>query len=503
MRCSLRYLWVSFVSIAGLFAQNQPGKLKMPGPDVQNLMLGTWSTQIRYAPTPEMPNGGTGEGTEIWRPGPGGLSVIEEEHEKNAKGEIDGFSIGWWDEKAGGQRFIWCANDVPQGCVVPNDVAKWEGERLVLREDKEQGGRKITHAEIFSDITPDSFTQLLQEGETGKALTTTVTILAKRKTELSAVPEDKLQASGANSKPEMQTLAHLLSGRWSGKLLAEPGSREVGRADEVWHISPGGLTLTEENRLSTSKGDSYDFAAIWWNPKAKKYEGIWCADINDEGCNGFEAKLQSNQVTLSGEWEQSGKRRAWHEVLLRPNDTESIQTLDVGETGGEMKRVSAIHASRIQGSIADAGSGIDTEQGFRSQDKNSEAAKLLTLSNDWTDAINSGNRQKLDALMASDFALYHWNGDLAAPRLQWLDNLFNHIKIRKNTLTDSAPQLYSDVGVVTSVGDWIGSFDGKPFSQKCVVVDTWRKIDDQWKVVRRTSHCYAEDSASGRVNWSF
>jgi hypothetical protein len=130
-------------------------------------------------------------------------------------------------------------------------------------------------------------------------------------------------------------------------------------------------------------------------------------------------------------------------------------------------------------------------------DKNSDTAKLLALTNEWTDAINGRDRQKLDALMASDFALYHWNGVLAAPRLQWLDNLFNHIKITKNTLTDAAPQVYRDFGLVTSVGDWIGSFDGKPFASKCIVVDTWSKIDNYWKVVRRTSHCYAEDSVEG------
>jgi ketosteroid isomerase-like protein len=143
------------------------------------------------------------------------------------------------------------------------------------------------------------------------------------------------------------------------------------------------------------------------------------------------------------------------------------------------------------------------QEATNNMDKNSEAAKLVALTNEWTDAINSNNRQKLDVLMASDFALYHWNGQLGAPRAQWLDNLFNHIKITKNTLTDSAPQVHGDSGIVTSVGDWIGTFDGKPFSQKCVVVDTWRKVDNQWKVVRRTSHCYTEDSLSGRVNWSF
>ena len=135
-------------------------------------------------------------------------------------------------------------------------------------------------------------------------------------------------------------------------------------------------------------------------------------------------------------------------------------------------------------------------------DKNSEATKLVALTNEWTDAINSRNRQKLDALMASDFALYHWNGQLGAPRAQWLDNLFNIIKITKNTLTDAAPQVYGDFGLVTSVGDWIGTFDSKAFSQKCIAVDTWRKTDSQWKVARRTSHCYTEDSVSGRVNWN-
>lgn len=143
------------------------------------------------------------------------------------------------------------------------------------------------------------------------------------------------------------------------------------------------------------------------------------------------------------------------------------------------------------------------QQMTNNMSNNSETAKLLSLTNEWTDAINSGNRQKLDALMAPDFALYHWNGKLGAPKSQWLDNLFNHIKITKNTLTDAAPQVYGDFGIVTSVGDWIGTFDSKPFNQKCIVVDTWWRVGNQWKVVRRTSHCYTEDSVCGEVNWNF
>jgi ketosteroid isomerase-like protein len=319
MNRSVLCVCVLFASIDS-YAQKQPEKLKMPGPDVQNLMLGKWSTQMKYAPSPEMPNGGTGEGTEIWRPGPGGLSVIEEYHEKNDNGEVEGLGVAWWDAKAQGQRFVWCENTNPDGCYVSKEVGKWEDGSLVWIEEQENAGKKRVYSEAFRDITPTSFTQVLGEGEPASALTTTVTIRATKVTE------------SAN---------------------------------------------------------------------------------------------------------------------------------------------------------------------------NSEAAKLVALTNEWTDAINTRDRQKLDALMASDFALYHWNGELGAPRLQWLDNLFNHIKIQKNTLTNAAPQIYGDFGVVTSVGDWIGTFDGKPFASKCVVVDTWRKIDSQWKVVRRTSHCYTEDSGGVKVNWDF
>ena len=155
-------------------------RLKMPGPEVQNLMLGTWAIKAEYAPSREMPNGGVGEGIEVWRPGPGGHSVIEEYHEKNANGEIDGFGPGWWDADLQGQRFVWCDNANPRGCELSRNVAKWEGNRLVYREDREENGKKITHQEIFEDITPGSFSQVLSEGPAGSELKRIVTIHASK-----------------------------------------------------------------------------------------------------------------------------------------------------------------------------------------------------------------------------------------------------------------------------------------------------------------------------------
>jgi hypothetical protein len=169
-------------------AESRANPLKLPGPDVQNLMLGTWSISTDYAPSEEMPHGGTGKGREIWRPGPGNRSVIEELHEKNPSGELDGFAVGWWDEKAQGQRYVWCDNNEKQGCYVSKNVARWDGNRLVYSEDVEEHGKSLTRQEIFSDITPTSFLQVIQEGAVGGDLRPIVTIHATKLPETSGKP---------------------------------------------------------------------------------------------------------------------------------------------------------------------------------------------------------------------------------------------------------------------------------------------------------------------------
>lgn len=93
------FILVTSLYAATVAAQEPEQKLTMPGPEVQNFMLGTWSIKVRYPPTPQTPKGDAGEGTEIWRPGPGGRSVIEEYREKNSKGEVEGLGVAWCIER--------------------------------------------------------------------------------------------------------------------------------------------------------------------------------------------------------------------------------------------------------------------------------------------------------------------------------------------------------------------------------------------------------------------
>ena len=115
------------------------------------------------------------------------------------------------------------------------------------------------------------------------------------------------------------------------------------------------------------------------------------------------------------------------------------------------------------------------------------SAELVHLTNAWTQAINAKDRTKLELLMSPDYALYGWNGELRAKRPIWLENLFQHIRIGHYEHKDIAPKVYGDLAVVTSIAYWAGTFDGKPFDETDIVVDTWRKTNGHWKVVSRTS----------------
>jgi hypothetical protein len=158
-------------------------KLKMPGPVVQDLMLGTWALQLKVEPSAGRPKGEVATGREIWRAGPDGKSVIEEYSQKSSDGEFELLSVGWWDEKEKGQRFLNCDSSQEHGCELSKEVARWEGNSLVYTEEREEKGAKVVRQEIFTDIQPMSFTQILKSGPSSTELKTEVTINATKQTQ--------------------------------------------------------------------------------------------------------------------------------------------------------------------------------------------------------------------------------------------------------------------------------------------------------------------------------
>jgi hypothetical protein len=108
MNRPLLCLSIVFVGIGGSLAQTQPEKLRIPGPEIQNLMLGTWRTEALYQPTSDMPNGETAFGTETLETRPrryvGHRGIQREKHEGKHGGS--------------GSCMVGCQSTGPAVCVV-------------------------------------------------------------------------------------------------------------------------------------------------------------------------------------------------------------------------------------------------------------------------------------------------------------------------------------------------------------------------------------------------
>lgn len=142
---------------------------------------GTWSITDELTPDSSSPKGKKGAGTIVWRPGPGRFSAVEEFRSRQGDVDVTGLGILWWEDAAHGYRTIWCDSTNPGGCIDFKNSAKWEGSSLVLEENYEVGGKKLTFKEVFGDITPDSFTQTLYGGEAGGSLKVDEIIHARKR----------------------------------------------------------------------------------------------------------------------------------------------------------------------------------------------------------------------------------------------------------------------------------------------------------------------------------
>lgn len=148
-----------------------------PSPEMQRILnsqVGTWSLRLAR------PDGTSGEGIAIWRPGPGAKSLIEDENMKDSKGEMSGLSVTWWDDTAKGYRGLWCSNKSKNGCLVMSKLAHWQGDQFVLGDEFEQNGKKITYKEVESEITPTTYTLNSYLGEFGSDLRLESTIHATK-----------------------------------------------------------------------------------------------------------------------------------------------------------------------------------------------------------------------------------------------------------------------------------------------------------------------------------
>lgn len=178
-------LTVASISFAqGGDNQRSPTLTAAPAPsaELQSLtkaMAGKWTTSYDFVPGVMSPKGGAGSGEEVWRPGPGGYVLMEEEHILAPDGEMFLLAFHWWDKSTNSLRGILCNNSGPSACNVDsyfNSKLTWDGKQLVIEMEFPQGSQKMMWHEVWSDITATSFTQTGDVGPVGGTLKRAVTI---------------------------------------------------------------------------------------------------------------------------------------------------------------------------------------------------------------------------------------------------------------------------------------------------------------------------------------
>jgi hypothetical protein len=163
-----------------------PTAVPLPSSEMQSLtkaLAGKWATTYEFVPGVISPSGGTGAGEEVWRASPGGYVLMEEEHASSPEGEFFLIAFHWWDKSTKSLRGMLCNNSGPAACNVDsyfNSTLKWDGKELTIEMQFPQNGKKMLWHEVWTGITPTSFTQTGEMGELGGPLKLAVTIHATK-----------------------------------------------------------------------------------------------------------------------------------------------------------------------------------------------------------------------------------------------------------------------------------------------------------------------------------
>src|SRR5689334_17157988 len=85
----------SLVSVCGITIACADAQSLTSGPQpsaeiesLTNVLAGEWSLNVKFEPNPSTPNGLVNTGEETWRPGPGGFTLLEEEHLRTPGGDL-------------------------------------------------------------------------------------------------------------------------------------------------------------------------------------------------------------------------------------------------------------------------------------------------------------------------------------------------------------------------------------------------------------------------------
>jgi len=126
-------------------------------------LKGRWETLV-YHDDPQStaaPQEAPDHGEQVWRTGPGRLTLMEEEHIASRDGDLYVLALHWWDRSTNTLKGMLCNNAGSGACSVDSfyrSKLNWDGKRLTVDLVFPQGAKMMLWHEEFRDFTATSFT---------------------------------------------------------------------------------------------------------------------------------------------------------------------------------------------------------------------------------------------------------------------------------------------------------------------------------------------------------
>jgi hypothetical protein len=162
-------------------------------------------------------------------------------------------------------------------------------------------------------------------------------------------------AGAPQPAPTIQSLVKALTGKWVRREKYEPmyltPTGGVGKGEQVFRQGAGGFTLLEVYHSKTPAGELFGSGVLWWD-QTKGLQHLWCINLYPTGCEMFPAPPQPGPkwdgkrlvIHIEGEGED---KLTWQEIISDVTANSFTQTVDIGESGGPMKRWLTMHSTKI------------------------------------------------------------------------------------------------------------------------------------------------------------
>jgi hypothetical protein len=173
---------------------------------------------------------------------------------------------------------------------------------------------------------------------------------------LTVLPASSRAQAGQTTKSELQELANSLSGTWKLKVKFEPTSNSPngidGSGEEIWHLTPGGLMLIDEETFAAESMKMQLVGLFWKDGVSHKLRALDCNNQNQHTCDlkdakdGISVRWNGKELIVEEPESFGGKPMVSRVVWSNITSKSFLEEGFIGPPGGPFKRAMTIQAVR-------------------------------------------------------------------------------------------------------------------------------------------------------------